>query len=161
MDYAAACCHALRCPALWIIYLSAVLEACDLPQWFHVFRLHVAFSLPRFPHDNWSSTASSGKANDWRTRERVVLDLLSKLEMCKIQGFLSVNLSGHVMDNPMWANFGEQNCPFKMIKKCQNHMFYTMKNVSVCRFKTSLCVPAPRPHVVTHVRVVPAHTGTF
>ena len=28
----------------------------------------------------WSSTASSGKANDWRTRERVVLDLFSNLE---------------------------------------------------------------------------------
>ena len=27
----------------------------------------------------WSSTASSGKANDWRTRERVVLDLFSNL----------------------------------------------------------------------------------
>ena len=31
----------------------------------------------------------------------------------------------------------------------------------VCRFKTSPYVPAPRPHVVTHVRVVPVHTGTF
>ena len=27
----------------------------------------------------WSSTASSGKANDWRTRERVVLDLFHTL----------------------------------------------------------------------------------
>ena len=27
------------------------------------------------PQDNWSSTASSGKGNDWRTRQRVVLDL--------------------------------------------------------------------------------------
>ena len=34
------------------------------------------------------------------------------------------------------------------------------KNVSVCRFKTFLCVPTSRPHVVTHVRVVPVHTGT-
>ena len=31
----------------------------------------------------------------------------------------------------------------------------------VRRFKTSPCVPAPRRHVVTHVRVVPVHTGTF
>ena len=31
----------------------------------------------------------------------------------------------------------------------------------VCRFKTSPCVPAPRAHVETHVRVVPVHTGTF
>ena len=31
----------------------------------------------------------------------------------------------------------------------------------VCGFKTSLCVPAPRAHVETHVRVVPAYTETF
>ena len=36
-----------------------------------------ANSLRSVPQDNWSSTASSGKANDWRTRERVVLDLFS------------------------------------------------------------------------------------
>ena len=33
------------------------------------------------------------------------------------------------------------------------------KKTSVCRCKTSPCVPAPRAHVVTHVRVVPVHTG--
>ena len=32
---------------------------------------------------------------------------------------------------------------------------------SVCGFKTSPCVPAPRAHVETHVRVVPAYMGTF
>ena len=35
----------------------------------------------------WSSTASSGKANDWRTRERVVLDLFSNLEWVRTKGF--------------------------------------------------------------------------
>ena len=35
------------------------------------------------------------------------------------------------------------------------------QKTSVCRFKTSSCVPAPRAHVVTHVRVVAVHTGTF
>ena len=35
----------------------------------------------------WSSTASSGKANDWRTRERVVLDLFSNLEWVRSKGF--------------------------------------------------------------------------
>ena len=29
------------------------------------------------PQDNWSLTASSDKANDWRTRERAILDLFS------------------------------------------------------------------------------------
>ena len=31
----------------------------------------------------------------------------------------------------------------------------------VCTFKTSPCVPAPHPHVFTHVDVVLVHTGTF
>ena len=29
------------------------------------------------PQDNWSLTASSGKANGWRTRESAILDLFS------------------------------------------------------------------------------------
>ena len=34
--------------------------------------------------------------------------------------------------------------------------------VSPCvRSKTPPCVPAPRPHVITHAGVVPVHTGTF
>ena len=37
----------------------------------------------------------------------------------------------------------------------------TQKKTSVCRCKTSPCVPAPRAHVLPHVRVVPVHTGTF
>ena len=59
-------------------------------------------------------------------------------------------------DNPTWANFGKQNPPPQ----------------PVCTFKTSPCVPATRPHVVTHVDVLPvvacthgdvlnAHTGVF
>ena len=36
-----------------------------------------------------------------------------------------------------------------------------IQNVPMCTFKTSPCVPAPRPHVETHVRVVQAYTGTF
>ena len=35
------------------------------------------------------------------------------------------------------------------------------KNASVCTFKTSPCVPATRPHVETHVDVLPAHTVAF
>ena len=35
----------------------------------------------------WSSTALSGKANDWRTRERFVLDLFSNLEWVRTKGF--------------------------------------------------------------------------
>ena len=35
------------------------------------------------------------------------------------------------------------------------------ENVTVCTFKTSPCMPAPRAHVLKHVRLVPVHTGTF
>ena len=35
------------------------------------------------------------------------------------------------------------------------------EKTSVCRFKTSPCVPAPRAHVLPHAVVVPVHTGTF
>ena len=34
-----------------------------------------------------SSTASSGEANDWKTRERVVVDLFLKLEWVRTKGF--------------------------------------------------------------------------
>ena len=36
-----------------------------------------ADSLQRLPQNNWSSTGTSGDANDWRNREHVVLDLFS------------------------------------------------------------------------------------
>ena len=35
------------------------------------------------------------------------------------------------------------------------------EKTSVCRFKTSPCVPAPRAYVLPHAGVVPVHTGTF
>ena len=35
------------------------------------------------------------------------------------------------------------------------------QNVPVCTFRTSPCVPAPRAHVETHARVLPAYTVTF
>ena len=48
-----------------------------------------ADSFRSFPQDNWTSTALSGKANDLRTRERVVvLDPRLKLEIGKIQWLL-------------------------------------------------------------------------
>ena len=38
-----------------------------------------------------------------------------------------------------------------MLKTCQKSHVLPMKNVSVCRFKTSPCVPAPRAHMLKHV----------
>ena len=40
-----------------------------------------------------------------------------------------------------------------MLKKCQKSHVLPMKNVTVCTFKASPCVPAPRAHVFQHVRV--------
>ena len=36
-----------------------------------------------------------------------------------------------------------------------------IQHFTVCTFKTSQCMSAPRAHVETHVRVVLVHTGTF
>ena len=49
-------------------------------------------------------------------------------------------------------------CPRVYVQK---HLRVYVRNASVCRFKTSPCVPAPRPHVIPHAGVVPVHTGTF
>ena len=35
------------------------------------------------------------------------------------------------------------------------------EKTSVCRFKTSPCLPAPRAHVLPHAGVVLVHTGRF
>ena len=64
-----------------------------------------AGSLRSFPQDNWSSTASSSKANDWRTWQRAVLDLFSNLKWLASMGFF-VEPLGHVV---AWANFGKRN----------------------------------------------------
>ena len=37
----------------------------------------------------------------------------------------------------------------------------SIQNVPVCTFKTSLCVPAPHPHVFTHVDVLSVLTDRF
>ena len=42
-----------------------------------------AGSLQRLLQDYWNFTAPSGKANDWRNRERAVFDLFSHLKMGK------------------------------------------------------------------------------
>ena len=47
---------------------------------------------PTFPQHNWRLPALLGKANDWRNREHVVLDLFSNLNMGNIQWLLPVNL---------------------------------------------------------------------
>ena len=44
-------------------------------------------SFRSLPQDKkWSSTASSGKVNNWRTRQRVVLDLSSNLKCVTSNG---------------------------------------------------------------------------
>ena len=62
-------------------------------------------------------------------------------------------------------------CSFLLVFSMKNARSYpvndplalrvSVPNTSVCTFKTSPCVPAPRAHVETHVRVLPAYTETF
>ena len=84
--------------------------------------------------------------------------------MGKNQGFLSVNLS-KARDNSTWAVSWlaelTVTSPSTLPLFLPPLLRVSVPETSVCRFKTSPSVPAPRPHVVTHVRVVPVHTGTF
>ena len=52
-------------------------------------------------------------------------------------------------------------CVLRHCEKREKKTLCGFKNASVCTFKTSPCVPAPRAHVFQHVRVVLVHTGTF
>ena len=52
-------------------------------------------------------------------------------------------------------------CPCGVLGEGERDRVCTFKTPSVCTFKTSPCVLAPRPHVVTHAGVVRVHSGTF
>ena len=67
--------------------------------------------------------------------------------MGKIHRFLSVDLFGQVMTlrGQILVSRADDDTALP----------------SVCGFKKSPCMLAPRAHVETHVRVVPVHTGTF
>ena len=111
--------------------------------------------------NNWSLTASSGKANDWRNREHVVLDLFSNWKCVRFKGFFGEPLGSS--ENPTWANFGKQNWRWHppsspCVRPKRPHV--DVQTPPVCTSKTSPCVPAPHAHVFQHVRVVPVHTGT-
>ena len=82
--------------------------------------------------------------------------------MGKIQGVSFGELVGPSENSP-WAFLGKQNWrwPPSSLSPLALSSRVSAEKTSVCGFKTSPCVPAPRPHVVTHVRVVPVHTGTF
>ena len=60
-------------------------------------------------------------------------------------------------DSPTWANFGKQNWRWPLLPSPSPSPVCPSK----CTSKSSPCMPAPRVHVETHVRVVRAHTGTF
>ena len=85
------CCVAVCCGCVVCVVLCCVLCCCVV-----LCCVEVAHS-PKFPSRKLElnippSLFPSGIANDWRNRERVVLDLLSNLKMGKIQRFLVVNL---------------------------------------------------------------------
>ena len=71
-----------------------------------------AGSLRSVPQESWSLTASSGKANEQRNPEHVVLDLFSNFKKwVGSKGFFW--WTSGASDNLVWANFGKQKwrCP--------------------------------------------------
>ena len=70
--------------------------------------------FPPQPRDCWNLTALSGTTNDWRNRQRVVLDLFLNWKWVRSMGFFGGPLGPS--DDPTWTNFGKQNCP-KMFRK--------------------------------------------
>ena len=102
----------------------------------------------------------SGKANDWRTRESVVLDLLSNFKLVRSTGFFGEplgqvrTLRGQILT----SRTGDDPCtPCVHSKRTRVHV----QSVPVCRFKTCPRMLASRAHVFQHVRVVPVHTRTI
>ena len=65
----------------------------QIVRYFH----SVACSVRSFPQDDRSSKESSVKTNDWRNRERVVLDLLSNLGWVKISVVAFGEPLGHMI----------------------------------------------------------------
>ena len=53
------------------------------------------------------------------------------------------------------------SCVLEHAEKHEKKNRVYVQNASVCTFKPSPCMPAPRAHVFQHVRVVQVHTGTF
>ena len=60
----------------------------------------------------------------------------------------------------LWGRVRTLRGLFMVSRTGDDHPVCRFKNASVCRFKTSPCMPAPRTHVEKHVRVLPAYTGT-
>ena len=69
-----------------------------------------------------AETALSGKPNDWRNREHVVLDPFSNWKCIRSKGFFGELGSS---DNASWANFGKQNwrCHFACSVLCVVRLF--------------------------------------
>ena len=118
------------------------------------------------PQDCWKWIGSSGKANDWRTRERVVLDLFSDLEWVRTKGFFGEPLGSR--DNLTWANFGKQNwrwpaLPSPLPPPCvhSKRPLVYVRNVSVCTGTTRICVITCGRGAGTHGDVLNLHTEAF
>ena len=52
-------------------------------------------------------------------------------------------------------------CVLRHAEKSGKNPYLASQTPSMCAFETSPCMPAPRAHVLKHVRVVPVHTVTF
>ena len=99
----------------------------------------------------------SRQTNDSRNRERAVLDLFSNFQWVRSKGFFGEPL-GHVITlrgQILVSRIGGEPLPPASPTRV------SIQNASVCTFKTSRWMPAPRAHEFQDVRVVPVHTGTF
>ena len=87
-------------------------------------------SLRSVPQESWSRTTSSGKTNNWRNREHVVLDLFSNWKCVRSKGFVGEPLGSS--GNPTWANSGEQNWRW--------HLACSVCCVVCCAFVRCVCL---------------------
>ena len=107
-----------------------------------------AGSLRCFPHENWNWTALSGKADDWRNRERAVFDIFSNFKWVNSQGFLwwiceaRDGPHGPFMVSRTLSMIDEPNIRSRCSRNVKNHMFYW--------WKTSPCVRSKRRHAFGH-----------
>ena len=122
-----------------------------------------AGSLQRFPQDNWSPTASSIKANNWRNRKHVVLDLFSNQWLLPVTlwGTRQLNV-GHFLVPPPSSPFSRPApCVAPNTPPCvrsQRPCVYR-QHVHMLKSMCACCQHARGRFERTHGDVLNLHTG--
>ena len=107
------------------------------------------------PQDNWSSTASSGKANDWRNRARVFLDLFSNLKFVRSSGYFGELLNHVITIRGQILVSRTNDDPLLSLSSCPPCVDSTrpcvyVQNVPVCTGTTPACVTTCGRGACTH-----------